>query len=281
MIKMFFNVLLIHIVSFGYCADILALVPCPRYSHQVGFYDLWNQLSLRGHKVTVITTDPHKNETLTNLTEIDVSWSYKFFENVSSEAEKTLTPWMLHPWLHHTSYVISEAQLQYQPIQELLYNKKRHFDVIFVEFLYPEYLGFAVIYNCPIILFSSLDIFTNLHHAVGNPSHPALYTNIGSPFYAPLSFKERLTNTIYSLHSSYFYNYMSYPQKQRHMSRFFNTTSTINELLGKIDMVFLNVDPVIQPVRGIGPATINIGGLRNMSPKPLPPVSVYNNEFFI
>ncbi|XP_023310202.1 UDP-glucuronosyltransferase 2B15-like [Anoplophora glabripennis] len=66
-----------------------------------------------------------------------------------------------------------------------------------------------------------------------------------------------------------FYDYFSFPLKNKFMAKFFNTTSTINELLDNVDMLFLNVNPVLQHVRAIGPTTINIGSMRDKSAKPL------------
>lgn len=257
-----YRFLIIYIAPFAYCANILAIVPCPMYSHQVVFFNLWNQLSIRGHKVTVITTDPQRNGTLTNLTEIDVSWSYKYFTNVSVDIGKTVSPWSLHSWFLDISNNMSEAQMSHHQVQRLIHEKYIRFDVLLVESLYPEYLGFAEIYRCPTILISSFEVFAHIHHKMGNIAHPVLNPNIGSPIYPPLNFKERVTNLVYSLYKLFFYYYVCYPKKQELMHRFFNTTSTINEVLDKVDMVFLNVIPVMQSPRAIGPTTINIGGLK-------------------
>ncbi|KAF5275158.1 hypothetical protein FQA39_LY18665 [Lamprigera yunnana] len=63
-------------VCFGGCANILAIMPTPSYSHQVPFQPIWKELSLRGHQVTTITTDPVKDPSLVNLKEIDLSSAY-------------------------------------------------------------------------------------------------------------------------------------------------------------------------------------------------------------
>ncbi|XP_018573571.1 UDP-glucuronosyltransferase 2B7-like [Anoplophora glabripennis] len=254
-------ILVVHVATVAFCANILAIIPTPSYSHQKAYYDFWNQLSLRGHKVTVITSDPQKNETLTNLTEIDINWAYKFFADISDLAENSLTMWSFHKWAHDMSYNISEALLSQQQIQDFLHNKQKHFDVLLVEFFYVELLVLAEKYNCPTILFSTMDVFVVTHERIGNPTSPALYPDEGSSFYAPLSFSERIASMIYYLHTILFYEYISHPIREKLLHMFFNTTSTINKLIDNIDMVFINANPVIQHPRAVGPTTIYTGSL--------------------
>ncbi|XP_023312053.1 UDP-glucuronosyltransferase 2B33-like [Anoplophora glabripennis] len=232
-------------------------MPTSSYSHQIAFFDFWKELSLRGHKVVVVTPDPQSNEKLTNLTEIDVKWLYKFYADITTLAEKSLTMWNFHRWVHDLSVNISQEILPHRQLQDLIHNKKKHFDVLLVEWFYVELLAFSEIYNCPTILISSLEVFTIFHTEIGNNAHPGLYPDMGSPFVYPLSFKERVTSTILYLYTMVFYDYFSFPLKDKFMRKYFNITSTINELLDNVDMLFLNVNPVLQYVRAIGPTTIN------------------------
>ena len=66
-------------VKFAYCARILGVVPIPSYSHQIVYRPIWRELSLRGHQVVVMTTDPMKDPALTNLTEIDWHFAYGLY----------------------------------------------------------------------------------------------------------------------------------------------------------------------------------------------------------
>ncbi|KAL3288283.1 hypothetical protein HHI36_002731 [Cryptolaemus montrouzieri] len=63
-------------------ARILGWFVCPSISHQSVFQPIWRELSLRGHEVTVITSDPLNDPTLKNLTEIDVKFSYKLWKEI-------------------------------------------------------------------------------------------------------------------------------------------------------------------------------------------------------
>ncbi|KAJ8948058.1 hypothetical protein NQ314_008484 [Rhamnusium bicolor] len=269
--NMFVNYIgcVLYLASYSHSADILAIIPFPSYSHQIASKQLWKELSLRGHKVTLITTDPLKDPTLTNLTEINTNWSYKIVSDISYMAENTLSMWNTYEGILNQMLEISEQQLSYSPVKDLI-NTHSHFDVVFSEFIYPEFLGFAEMYNCPKILISSLEANNYFHIKMGNPSHPILHPDMVTPFYGQLNFQERVISTLFSLYVLYFYNYRMMPEKQKILHKHFNTTKPIQKLVSDVDILFLNVNPVIQTPRALGPTTINFGHRRPISSKPLP-----------
>lgn len=65
------------LLSFAQCANILFVTSFPSHSHQVMFQPVWKELSLRGHNVIAITPNPLRDESLTNLTEVDISKLYE------------------------------------------------------------------------------------------------------------------------------------------------------------------------------------------------------------
>ncbi|KAJ8959707.1 hypothetical protein NQ318_021899 [Aromia moschata] len=69
------------------CANILVFSSAPAYSQQMAFLELWIDLSLRGHNVTLVTPNPVNNPKLTNLTEIDVKYSCGVLDNVTTIVE--------------------------------------------------------------------------------------------------------------------------------------------------------------------------------------------------
>ncbi|KAJ8974385.1 hypothetical protein NQ317_006164 [Molorchus minor] len=276
---MFKVILVSSLVSFVYGANILAIIPTPSYSHQIAFTSIWTELSLRGHQVTVITTDPVNDPKLVNLTEINVKFSYKYFSNISKQAERELSMWTMHEFVTTVTGPMIEEQLSYQPVQALM-NGEKHFDVVLVEQFYPELLAFAEIYNCPKILVSSLESMEHIHNVIGNPIHPALHPEMGSIFYGKLTLSERVISAIYSFYVTYYYSSTAYPRKERIMHKYFNTSISLVDLLRDIDLLLLNVNPIIQGVRAVGPTTVNFGGFRpaEASSTPLPKVSLLGGE---
>lgn len=78
-----------------YSAKILGVFTIPSVSHQVMFQPIWKELSLRGHEVTVVTPNPLNDPTLTNLTEIDISFVYDAMNTLSTEISGVLDHWKI------------------------------------------------------------------------------------------------------------------------------------------------------------------------------------------
>lgn len=264
---------LIFVIPSCYCANILVVVPTPSYSHQIAFTSLWKELSLRGHKVTVLTTDPQNDPKLTNLTEIDLNWTYQHISHMSTMLESSLNMWNILVQFSDAVKNITEAQLSYGPVQDLM-KKEKNYDVVLVEFLFPEFLGFAEMYDCPKILIGSLDPNSFIHRLVGNPAHPIVNPDMFTPFYGNLNFKERIISMIYDLYVQLYAIKIYFNAKQSILSTYFNTKSTVEELINDVDMLFINTNPVLQSIRASGPSTVNIGGYERFTSKePLPKVN--------
>ncbi|XP_052741039.1 UDP-glucosyltransferase 2-like [Bicyclus anynana] len=89
MSNVFFVLYFYITIQYSETANILAIFPTPSISHQVVFRPLMHELVKRGHRVTIITTDPAFNEKQrpANLTEIDVhDISYKIWQEYALTA---------------------------------------------------------------------------------------------------------------------------------------------------------------------------------------------------
>ncbi|KAJ8974386.1 hypothetical protein NQ317_006165 [Molorchus minor] len=237
---------------------------------KIAFTSIWTELSLRGHQVTVITTDPINDPKLVNLTEISVRWSYKYFANISKTAERDSTMWTVHNWFSDLTDPMTDEQLSYPPVQELVHGKK-HFDVVLVEQFYPEFLGFAEVNNCPKIIISSLDTLVYIHQVMGNPPTLLCIQRWGL-----------FSMEIYRCQNAYYLQYSIgmcpyvlsidfIQKKEKTMHKHFNTTRSLIDLIHDTDLILLNVNPVVQGVRAVGPTTINFGYFKpiNVSSTPL------------
>ncbi|KAJ8971085.1 hypothetical protein NQ317_019257 [Molorchus minor] len=269
------SVLLVAIISSSVnCANILAIVPAPFYSHQIAFTQIWKELSLRGHQVTLITTVPQKDPELVNLTEIDMSHCFKIVTEkyqISKTAENILNMWNWYDIFAQINRDAATEQISHPQVQDLIHNRKNYnFDLVFVESYYAEFLAFGKLYNAPTVLVTSVEGHAQFHHAMGNPAHPVLHPDYASPYHGKLNFRDRVMSTIYSLYVSYLETFLVGPGKQRIIDEYFtNMTMDLDELISNVDMMFLDVNPIIQDARAIGPTTINIGMERHLKVKPL------------
>lgn len=252
-------------------ARILGVIPSPSYSHQHAFHPIWRELSLRGHNVTVVTTDPVDAPELTNLTQIDVRYAYKYMENFYSMMQY-LSISNTASFLQATLNNISDGELSHLEVRQLI-RSKESFDLVLVESSFPEFLAFGEIYKCSTILISSMELQSIIHVATGNPTHPVLSPEFVLPYYGKLSLKERIISTCYQILVNYFRISKAFPGKQHIITKHFGEAiPTVLEMLKKVDMVFLSANPVLHDVRALSPTTITFDGIHLQPPQPLPKV---------
>lgn len=185
-------------------ANILGVITTPSYSHQAPFQPLWRELALRGHQVTVITTDPQKNASLKNLKEIDISHAYKIYEDhkvfhihCGSNMSFIEIGKLLAKVFHNTQ----EYQLSHPEVQKLINNKNVNFDLVIAEAQSPIMMSFAWRFKCPLIAASSMDAPMTFHDAVGNVVHPIANPDMNLDIQDPsnMRFSDRLKSFVYNV----------------------------------------------------------------------------------
>lgn len=268
-------------------ANILAIIPTPSFSHQVAFTELWKELSLEGHKVTLITTDPRNDPSLENLKEINMKRSYDIWTekySFSEQAQEGLGLWNIWEFFLYLLSDIVEDQLSQPEVQDLIYGGDKYkFDVIMIEVFYPELLAFGKIYKCPTILMGTIGSTIQMYDYLGNTVHPVLNSDMNIPYAGKLSFKERMISTLFHWHQMYFEYFTFLPKKQQVIDRHFSnvTSATIQELIKGIDVMLINESPIFKGIRALGPTTINVGGGNHLKLlKPLPQVKVLSKLIF-
>lgn len=146
----------LSIVKLCDSANILAIIPTPSYSHQIPYQTLWKSLSLRGHKVVSLTTDPIKDATLINLTEIDLGHNYEAFRKMDFlkyrldglEWHEVVREyfWEVGYNVTHDIFNNAEVKKMYAP------NSKVKFDLVIVEnLLSPACYIFSHRFDAPMI----------------------------------------------------------------------------------------------------------------------------------
>ena len=263
-------------------ARILAVFPVPSISHQVVFRPITQELTRRGHEVTVITPDPAfpKGGTPANLTEIDVhDISYNAWqEHFMKEAEKgniNDIPKQLDIFLKLFS-VIVEAQIKADEVQALINDKTKKYDLIFIEASVRPALVFSHIYKgVPVILVGSLGGAPGNYELIGAPVHPILYPS----FMRQKLYNLTLWDKLKEMHSHYsglkvLYDNVAIEDKMLR-KLFGSETPSVNELGDNVDMLFLNIHPVFEGIRPVPPSVVYMGGLHQNPKKELPQVCCY------
>lgn len=260
------------LIDVGSCAKILGIVPTPSYSHQVVFLSLFKELSLRGHKLTVLTTDPMNDPKLTNLTEIDLHFSYKIWNehimknalNFNDNPVGTIIDF------YESTIEIQDEQLRHPSVRALIEGDEK-FDLIIIEAIMPAMFGFVAKFKCPYIAMFSLEPTPDWYRAMGSPTHPVLFPDSIYPFEDRLTFAQRFLVTLGMPVFQIFANYICSLQEHLIKNHFGTDYPPARDLISNADMLFINTDPIFHRVRPLVPTVLQIGGGWHINPpKPLP-----------
>lgn len=203
----------LSIYNVGNGASILAIIPTASFSHQVAFVELWRELSLRGHNITLVTTDPTNDTSLKNLKEIDMTRSYKTWEK-SMEVHESLSIWNVYEFFFFASKQVFEVQMSQPELRELIEdNNKFKFDLVMIEIFYPELLALVKIYNCPAIMMATVGSTIQIGYN-GNLIHPILHPDMNLEYFGILNFEERVISTLYQWYLMYTEYIRIYPVRQ-------------------------------------------------------------------
>lgn len=253
-------------------ANILGVILHTSYSHQIPYRALWRELSLRGHKLTVLTTDPMRDSNLSNLTEIDISVGYGPWENSDiiavSERENfhsVFTKMMV------ISEKVIEAEFNVAEVQQLLKGDAK-FDLVIAEFFYPVTVAFSVKFDCPLIITWSTDLTGLGHEFLGNYNHILQHPTFQLAFDHPLTLAQRVFLFVgYFMEMSLTWKYTGYFDQiiRKHFGE--DYPSSMEILQERMGVAFINANPAFSNVRPLVPATVLIGGGIHVQPaKPLP-----------
>lgn len=273
-------VLIVWCFSSSNCARILAVAPLPSYSHQVAFRPIWKELSLRGHNVTLITTDAINDPSLTNLTEIDLHnetykiWRESGIVELMKDRRNQLNPFNVIEKFINLFCDLSRVIMERPDVKRLLENDTS-FDLVMTEPILSVGLGFVDRYKAKSIYVMSLEAPSFLHRAMGNPVHPVLYLESALPLTIRTYLDRVLATALYLVNLSFQASFRATNTNILH-KYFGEDTSSMSEILERVNMLFVNVNPLFAGVRPLTPSTIYYGAGAHLEPqKPLPKVSIF------
>ncbi|XP_072400618.1 UDP-glycosyltransferase UGT5-like isoform X5 [Diabrotica undecimpunctata] len=272
---MFVFFLLLDSINFIQCVRILGIFPTPSYSHQIVFQPIWKELSLRGHNITVVTPHPLCDSSLTNLTEIDVSFVYGTLAKYGWPKEY----FKLTSTLHRLDYVLNYGNdvameiLEYGPVRHII-DQHDTFDLLIVQTSINRNLllySLAFKFHTPIVGISSLGLFLHSHDALGNPTHPIVSPDMMLNFAGELSFFDKVQSFLYNIWYRMFYYWYALPKADKIARKYFGEDMPyLGDLERNISLLLLNVNPIIHNVRPNVPNVIEINQMHIKERKPLP-----------
>ncbi|KAK9892165.1 hypothetical protein WA026_018367 [Henosepilachna vigintioctopunctata] len=254
-------------------ANILVFSCVPSISHQFVFRSIVKELSLRGHSVTFVTTDPMNDPTLTNLTEVDTSVSYEIYKKTDASVfnrESTNLIKMGFLALQFLYDVIS-MQLEVQGVKDILKKPPKSFDLIIAEAGNAFYESLQHKFKAPLISVSSFGVPRYLHELLGNSGHPMLYTDVLSTHVVPISNIWEKLDSLYAYLVNYmlcqFYMFPTFDKLAR--SHFGEDMPYIKDLIKETSLVVANINPIFSNNRPSVPNVIEVWNIHLNRSEPL------------
>ncbi|XP_063706101.1 UDP-glucosyltransferase 2-like [Culicoides brevitarsis] len=259
--------LLTLFVNFSTSYRILVIYPSPSYSHQIVQLAVSEGLADAGHQITLIT--PLELKTNSNITQIVVQPVADLWKNL--DFSKGLTDKQFADLITNVVPRIMHIILMDPKVIKLLKNEEKlKYDAVIVENLgYIPSHAFAEHFNATLIGLTSLEMFPEMHMAMGNPGHPLLHRSY--LFKTP---SEGFFNRILSFYSTlrhHFWFYQKYiPANDWVLEQHFDKKWKSRDLLSRMDFAIEGQSAVLANTRPILPNTVQISFLHVKEVKPLP-----------
>lgn len=262
--------LVILIIAPSEHANILGVFYYPSYSHQIVYQSLVKDLADRGHHLTILTADK-MTEKHPNITEIYMDNLY--MDNINFVECRDFGGLKLFYYLLKAQVKRTDRQLSHPEVRELIVNHANYkFDLMILEYLYASpMLGFAELYDIPLIGISAIGTGIPVHELMGNAANPVIHPELIFPYiHGKLKFVERISSFVYYIGTKFFlqpiFEMMGIRQARKY---FVNSTAPLYELENRVDLMFVNTNPILDYVRPITPNTIFLGNMHIYPPKPV------------
>ncbi|KAG5872291.1 hypothetical protein JTB14_037423 [Gonioctena quinquepunctata] len=265
-------ILCLTLIKINDGARILGIFFVPSISHQIAYQPIWKELSQRGHNVTVISTDILADPSLTNLTEIDVSFVYKTLEesDVQGNMGKENSVFRNFLFLHGLFSKILQQQIEYEEVQKLIKGEDE-FDLLLVECLHPLVFSFGARFKAPIVALSSLQVFMYTHDIFGNPTHPVLRPDMMMALFGEITLTDRMRTFIYSIGSRMLYYWQILPEAHHVARRYFGKDMPyLGNIIRNTSLLLVNTNPIMHLPMPNVQDSIEIGQLHIRKKKKLP-----------
>ncbi|CAH0715018.1 unnamed protein product, partial [Brenthis ino] len=273
--KKFFILCVVIAVTKIECARILAYFPTPSISHQIVFRPITHALAKRGHEVIVVTADPVFTEgnAPANLTEIDVhDVSYKMWEQLLQNHNGKKQDIMLQILsLFERFATIFDTQMETTVVKNMLKNKdKNYFDILLLEACNRPLLGMAHKFDAPVILISSFGLVPYQYGLMGAPIHPLLYPTPGRQRLYDLTLIEKGLELLKHVGLDYLISFTDEYDYSIMKKNFGDNVPIYEELINKVQMIYVNEHPIWADNHPVPPSIIYIGGIHHAEDKELP-----------
>ncbi|XP_043268668.1 UDP-glucosyltransferase 2-like [Venturia canescens] len=243
---------------------ILGVFPFHGKSHFMMFEALMKGLARRGHQIDVISPFPLKKPypNYTDIIRIEPDQP-QVVNNMSFDTFQYLQNDMTYFIATAMGNKICE-QLEKPKILNLIQNPPTNppYDLVMTEIFGAHcFIAFGHHLKIPTIGLSSAALYPWGNGIIGNPANLAFVPNNLINYVAPMTFWQRLCNTVHSFSSEFIFHYYSTPQTALMKKYFGKNTPDIRSIERSVALLLVNSHPSLNDPRPVTPGLVEVGGL--------------------
>lgn len=162
-----------------------------------------------------------------------------------------------------------ERCLQHPNVQSLLMSNKSFDLVMLPEFLLTGLLGIGHHFGSPVILFSTMPLFSSSSHRLGDIKLPSYNPNLLIGYAGAMSFWERFLNTLSELVTVVYHDIVAFPKHRELVKKHIPSNPDLYNFLNNASLLLINSHMSSFEAQPQMPNVIEIGGFHIEDPKPL------------
>lgn len=267
------KVFLLTLVGFCLNADgakILGIFHMCGPSHYLAGSSLMKILAAKGHNVTIIAAFSEKNPP-ENYNQVVLTGQAEKLKALRPNFFETFHFTLTRPFsFNKMSISLIEDMFNHTEFRKFI-SINQTFDAVIIEEFQSEAVKYlAHHFKAPLIMYNSMDTneWTNPYQA--NPDNPSYIPNFFHEFSCPMSFFERVHNTLYYVYSNLIRVWINIPMHNRLVQKYFPGAPHLDDVIYNVSLVLLNSDDSVHgPIPKV-PSMVNVGGFHLKEPIPLP-----------
>ncbi|KAJ0175406.1 hypothetical protein K1T71_008565 [Dendrolimus kikuchii] len=264
-----------------YSYRILCLLPYPGKSHNMVFEPLLEELTTRGHQLTVVTFFPASPQP--NRRDVSLEGLAPLNVEIVNLQDAAATSFLGLDKYYESVPIVTQLALANLEICRRIINAEvfkeflkaeGDYDIILVEHFNSDcMLGIVYSYGLPSVGLSSSAVMPWTPLRVGAPDNPAYVPLMTLPLTEDMTFFERIVNTFFLFFFEIWFEMKIRGEEQRILEKALGRTlPRLSEVSKNASAVLVNTYYTLNGVRNIPPSVVEVGGLHlhNRSVQRLP-----------
>lgn len=272
------------VISPGYAANILAVFPHQGLSHHFVYLPHLQELSNRGHNVTVISNYLSMHPNITDVSIRGIVPIENNKKNISSwsQSKNDIYSSIQIMESFYTRGIPYKAMFSRDDVNKIL-NGPQNYDLLLTEHFNHELsLVFALKFNIPFILMSSCNLLPWSEQAIGQPHELATKPLSLTSLPPKMNFYQRFMNAMSYAVQQLGYTIFCRKRDEESIKEKLNINVSLDNFILNASLIYTNTHFTMFGSRSLVPAVVEVGGIHIKPTQILPLVSVffcYNNDF--